>query len=190
MKTQFVMTKYLLFLCLIFSTQTNLYSQLYPVDLGIRNISQEMDSWCWVAVSEQIISWNNGRSPSQCELVAVASRIDPRICCNYPSRCNRSGGTDEIMKLIRYYGGRTSSIAPPTDPMTLYRTLRSGRAIILRIRTSPYSRHVVVLRGMKWVNYGYGLEPIFYVNDPLDYFTRPVSFEQLIRIWDFAIVID
>ena len=30
-----------------------------PVDLGIPNVPQETDVWCWAAVAEQIIRWRN-----------------------------------------------------------------------------------------------------------------------------------
>ena len=93
----------------------------------------------------------------------------------------------QIQQLIAYYGGRYSSIVPPTDPRTVYNTLASGQPIIMLVRSSPYSDigHFVVIRGMEW----FGGEPVLLINDPLAYFSRPIPFAQIAQYWQAAIVV-
>lgn len=165
-----------------------------PVDLGVRNIPQQTQVWCWVAVAEQIIHWlnrsNPGGPPHQCELVAVANGAHPGICCGQPNpACFTTGHLWQIQGLITRYGGAVASIAPPADPMTLYNTLRSGRPIILSIQTNINGGHVVVLRGMRWVPTPMGVMPVLLVNDPMNIFSNEVGYHQLIGVWSAAIVV-
>jgi hypothetical protein len=96
----------------------------------------------------------------------------------------------QVQSLIAAFGGRTSNMAPPTDPMTLYRTLASRRAVILHVRSGMASTHVVVLRGMAFATNAYGqIEPVLYINDPMAYFTQPVPFSALMPIWLEALVV-
>ena len=60
-----------------------------PVDLGIRNILQETQVWCWAAVAQQISLHLRGPNdtPPQCALVAIAYNAGPEYCCNAPQAC-------------------------------------------------------------------------------------------------------
>lgn len=171
-----------------------------PVDLGIQNISQQTQVWCWVAVVEQIAHWRAQtpipQSPHQCELVSRANNFQQPYCCNPQGNqqliraCHRTGHTSEIIGLLNLTSGGYAALAPPTDPMTLYNTLASGRPIIMQVKTSPYAGHVVVLRGMAWVNTPFGVQPVLLINDPLAFFTQPVPFQQLLPYWQSAIVVN
>ena len=164
-----------------------------PVDLPIPNIQQETLAWCWVAVAQQIIAATYGweYTPSQCALVAMAYGAHSDMCCvAYNEDCVRGGTLEQIQYLIDEFGGRYSSLAPPTNPDVLYETLASGRAVILQVASGQASFHAIVLRGMEWIEGPYGLEPILYVNDPLDYYARPLPFWQLVDIWEAAIVVN
>ena len=164
------------------------------VDLPIRNIRQETNAWCWAAVAQQIILAMRGRrnTPQQCELVAIANGAHPRICCTFWNpQCIIPGSLQQIQFLITQFGGRWTNLAPPTDPMTLYRTLDSGRPIILALNSGQSVGHVVVLRGMSFLRTRYGnVEPVLHINDPISYFTQPVPFRQLIPLWRAAIVVN
>lgn len=160
-----------------------------PVDLGIQNIPQQTPVWCWAAVAQQIIYRLQGAAPPQCELVAAAFNTAPQYCCQAPTPCMTTGSLQQIQALIAYYGGRWSSTAPPANPMVVYQTLASGRAIIMAVQSSPYSGHVVVIRGMAWVPTPMGLQPVLYVNDPMSYFTQPIPFANLAQYWNAAIVV-
>ncbi len=160
-----------------------------PVDLGIRNIMQETEVWCWAAVAQQVIIKRKGRSPPQCALVAMVHGRYPSYCCPHYERCAVTGTLRQIQTLIRNFGQRTSTLSPPTDAMSLYRTLRAGNPIILAIRNSPYSGHVVVLSGMSWANGPGGPEAILHVNDPLRVIPDRLTFRALVPRWQAAIVV-
>jgi hypothetical protein len=162
-----------------------------PIDLGIQNIPQQTPVWCWAAVAQQIIFALRGASgtPDQCGLVAIASRVPPAACCQSPASCMRTGQLVEIQGLILHFGGHYSAITPPASPMAVYQTLASGRAIIMAVQSSPYSGHVVVIRGMAWVPAPMGVQPVLYINDPMGYFTQPVPFMNILPYWRAAIVV-
>lgn len=162
-----------------------------PVDLPIQNIPQETNVWCWAAVSQQIIMATKGQhgTPPQCALVGMSSGVGPHACCQNRAACTRTGSLTEIQALIQQFGGRSSSINAPTDPLTLYQTLANGHAIVLAVQSSPYAGHVVVLRGMGWQPGPNGLEPVLFINDPMAYFTQPMPFSAIARYWQAAIVI-
>lgn len=166
---------------------------LAPVDLPILNIPQQTDIWCWAAVAQQIISATIGpsRTPNQCALVAAANNMHPQSCCGqgHPA-CYRAGSIPEIQQLIGYFGGRYSNYAMPAHPMTLYRTLAAGHAIILQLRPAGQTiGHVVVLRGMSSMPTPYGHLPVLHINDPMALYTQPVPFDQIQPIWQSAIVV-
>lgn len=161
-----------------------------PIDLGIQNITQLTNSWCWAATAQQIIYWLTGSAPPQCQLVANAYNANPNVCCANPNVCNAPGYMQQIQSLIYAYGGHLSSISPPANPMAVYYTLAQGKAIILFLKTSPYVGHFVVLRGMAWVPTQFGYQPLFYINDPMSYYSQPVAFNQLASIWGAAIVVN
>lgn len=164
-----------------------------PVDLPIPNIPQQTQVWCWAAVAQQIIQAQVGpmRTPDQCALVAMANGAHPGICCSGVNpACIRTGSLPQIAGLVAQFGGRVSSYAPPADPMTLYRTLSSGRPVILHIQSSTFSTHVVVLRGMAFTQTPWGVEPVLFINDPLAYYTQPVPFSRIAPLWIDALVIN
>jgi hypothetical protein len=163
-----------------------------PVGLNIPNLLQETQVWCWAAVAQQIIAATQGRhnTPPQCALVAIANGAPPQACCGVANpACIRTGSLQQIQFLIAQFGGTYSTLAPPTDPMTLYQTLAAGRPIILHVASGLMSSHVVVLRGMEFVHGPMGVVPVLHINDPLSYFTQPVPFQNLMGVWIAAIVV-
>ena len=167
-------------------------AQWPPIDLGIRNIRQETPVWCWAAVAEQIIRWRNrGRGPSQAELVSIANGFPPEACLQPPNNfvyqaCLRTGHLVEIQQLIAMFGGGLGQIAPPAHPAILYQTLSRGQAIILAVQSTPFSGHVVVLRGMAPAP-----DPILFINDPMGWpnFSQPVPFSAIMQFWNAALVV-
>ncbi len=166
---------------------------LAPVDLPIENISQETNVWCWAAVSQQIIAASRGReqTPQQCALVATANNAPAETCCAQQNpQCVVTGTLQQIQSLIQHYGDRTSSYAEPTDPMTLYRTLKQGHAVVIGLQTNPSSGHVVVARGMSFQETPQGVTALVHINDPMAQFTQPVPFQQIAGIWRQAIIVN
>jgi len=180
-------------LCFPFLSTWNM-AGAQTVSLPIQNIPQETEVWCWAAVAQQIVHAMRGPrdTPPQCAMVALANDARPEVCCDQFYRyngnpfCRVTGSLEQIQWLIGYFGGRYSTLAPPTNPRVLFDTLQRGHAIILGIQYSPYLGHVVVLRGMSVVN---GV-PVLHINDPLEYFTKPVPFHNLLGYWSKAIVVN
>lgn len=183
----------LLALALVSSTAAGRAQPLPPpVDLPIRNIPQETDVWCWAAVAQQIVMATRGASntPPQCALVAIANDAPAGTCCGgYNPKCVRPGSIAQIRSLIARFGGRPSVYAAPTDPMTLYRTLAAGYAVIIEVNTGQNVSHVVVVRGMAFQPTPAGVQPVLFVNDPMAMFTQPVPFARIASIWMSAIVV-
>jgi hypothetical protein len=164
-----------------------------PVNIPIQNIPQETNVWCWAAVAQQIILASRGpvNTPPQCALVAMANGAPPIACCGgYNPNCLVTGSIPQIQNLILQFGGHVSSYAPPTDPMTLYRTLSSGHPVILQIASGPGSAHVVVVTGMSFVQTPFGIDPVLHVNDPMAIFAQPISYGRILPIWMSAIVVN
>jgi len=167
-----------------------------PIDLGIQNIPQETQVWCWATVAQQVIMWKRGpaNTPPQCAMVAIANNAPPQTCCNQTARyngnpaCHITGSTQQIQWLIANFGGSYSSLNPPANPMVLYNTLRSGRPIILQLQSTPFAGHVVVVRGM----FFQGGVPYLIVNDPYGWGTlsQPVPFQNILHMWAAAIAVN
>ncbi len=160
-----------------------------PVDLGIRNIMQDTDVWCWAAVAQQVIVKRRGKSPPQCALVAMVHGRYPSFCCPHYERCAVSGSLRQIQTLIRNFGHRTTTLSAPSNAMSLYRTLRQGHPIIMALRNSQVTGHAVVLTGMTWTEGPKGPEAVLHVNDPLRVLPNRLAYSALAPRWQAAIVV-
>ena len=122
-----------------------------PVQLGIANLPQETEVWCWAAVAQQIIAHHRGMAyaPPQGALVAVANAAHPEVCCGMANpACVRTGSLPQIAGLIQAFGGRNSRYVLPADPSTLHQTLSMGPPVIMHVATGLMTSHVVVVTGM------------------------------------------
>ncbi len=165
---------------------------LPAVDLPIQALPQEGPLWCWAAVSQQIILASRGPrgTPPQCALVALANGAPPEVCCSGPNpQCQRTGALPQIQGLIARYGGRASAYAPPTDPLTLYRTLAGGRAVIIAVAVGGGTGHVIVARGMSFEATPFGWEPMVHVNDPMSAVSQAVPFQRIAGAWREALIV-
>jgi hypothetical protein len=163
-----------------------------PVVLPIQNITQQTPEWCWAAAAQQVIASYAGpnQTPQQCALVAMAYGAAPAACCSaYNPACVVPGSMQSIQALIAQFGHQATAMAPPTDPTTLYNTLAAGHPIILHVQSGLSTSHVVVLRGMQCLQTPQGPLPVLLINDPMSYFTQPVSYYNLVPIWLDAIVV-
>ena len=162
-------------------------AQCAPINLGILNIPQQTQAWCWAAVAEQIIRWKTGSSPPQCALVSMANDAEPGYCCIGRPECVVTGSLQQIQWLIARFGGSFTSIQPPAGPHIVYNTLNTGRPIIMAVQSSPFSGHVVVISGMSC----FESQPLLHVNDLIGwpFLTQPVPFQQILPFWSAAIVV-
>lgn len=178
--------------CLLFYGHAN-NVDAQSVDLLIQNIPQETDVWCWAAVAQQIIYFRQGPSgtPPQCHMVALANNAHPNVCCDHMGRyngnpmCRRVGSLQQIQWLIGYFGGRFSTLEMPANPQVLFNTLNQGRPVIMAVKSSPYTDHVIVLRGISM----HSGVPMLHVNDPMSHFTELIPFHDLLGFWHGAIVV-
>ena len=162
-------------------------SQCAPISLGIPNIPQQTNVWCWAAVAQQIIVWRTGNSPPQCALVAIANGAHPQFCCTGNPQCVVTGHLQQIQFLIARFGGAISQISPPAGPGPVYNALSNGKAIIMAVQQSQFAGHVVVINGMSC----FGTDAILHINDPIGapYFSQPTPFVNVIPYWRSAIVV-
>jgi hypothetical protein len=162
---------------------------LPPVDLGIPNVPQKTRVWCWAAVAQQVIISKRGSSPPQCALVAMVHGRRPSYCCPDYHNCAVPGRLSQIRKLIRNFGRSASSLERPTDPMTLYATLRAGKPVIIALRNTRYTGHTVVVTGLSWVQGDRGPVAMLHINDPIGALPPRVPYELIRARWAAAIIV-
>ena len=186
-------------LLFILSHSTN--AQRYPLSvfIDIPAIPQETHVWCWAAVAQQVVFAIHGNNtPPQCAIVSIANNENPGTCCDQLGRWNGNqnclvpGNLNQIQSIIFYFGGRYSSIEFPTDPLTIYNTLQNNRPIIMFVKQSAFQQigHFVVIVGMEWIPTQFGFQPVLYVNDPMNFVTKPIPFADIARFWQSSIVVN
>src|SRR5688500_4832849 len=116
------MRKPLCFLSIILCIFLAINAKSQSIDLGITNISQEKQAWCWAATAQQVIYWLTGNSYYQCQLVDASLQQPPGTCC-LPATCNVPGNLNQIRSLILQFGGAVSTISPPAHPEIIFNTL-------------------------------------------------------------------
>lgn len=133
--------------------------------------------WCWAAVSEQLIRWKNGGpGPNQCEMVSMSMGLPAVACCSPPNptvlnQCNTKGGSlQDIQAGMAAFGHTYSAITPPGSPQQLSDELVQGHPVIVEIRSTPVSNHVMVITGIFNTPNG----PMVQINDPADPASAPV----------------
>jgi len=166
-----------------------------PVVLPVPTVTQDTMVWCWLAVSEMVIRYRNwGAGFRQCQMMEVGYRVPPGTCCGNPNLCARPGSIQEIQGVIASFGGRFSSLAPPTNYQVLYNILQSGRPVIAQIATGGSIGHVVVIRGMGFQPFINMLgmpdvAPILMINDPMSIVPAQVPYAQFLAIWRASIIV-
>ncbi|WP_433931361.1 hypothetical protein AB3662_44285 [Sorangium cellulosum] len=72
----------------------------------------------------------------------------------------------------------------------MYKTLMLGKPVIVEVRSGAMTSHVIVVRGMSFMNTPMGIQPLLHVNDPMDLFTKPVPFSSIAQLWMSAIIVN
>jgi hypothetical protein len=158
-----------------------------PVDLGLDNIEQETQYWCWAALIQQLLYRSSaGNPPRQCELVNQANRdrnTDEVDCCLDQEQAvcaARTGNNFEIMSLINRYGGRVLGLPLPQTPEKLYEALIDGKAVIAGVRISETMNHAYLIKGIFWDEEG---QAQLLINDPAKSGTTTLSFDEARPTW-------
>lgn len=151
------------------------------VYIDIENRTQQTSVWCWVAVAQQLIEHSRGVSPTQCALVATTIGMAPVYCCSgYNPSCVRTGTMDQLRILLLAYGQSASSIITVSrDPMPLYNELINGHPIVLQVRTSTISTHVVIVKGMRFTRDRDEIKAWLIINDPMRMETHVVAYSRI-----------
>lgn len=161
-----------------------------PIDLGVINIPQQTPVWCWAAVVEQVVRWRSGGSgPSQCQIVSAANGFPAEHCCGPAVGapiCLRPGGVQEMQQALFSLVNIRSSVFGPLSWQQLYQFLSLGRPVLVLLHSTPFSGHVVLVRGMFFVPQG----PVLIVNDPMAYFSQPVPIQAFYAFWTGSVLLD
>jgi hypothetical protein len=155
------------------------YTRYPEIRHNVPLIRQDTVVWCWVAAAKMILDWR-GSSPNQCSMLQQQYGAP---CCLNPALCARPGHIAEIGELIRRFGGRPSSVAPPANGFILYDALRRG-PIVMHTREG----HFIVATGMRVEPSPYGPLGVVLINDPFRG-SFAVPFPELIMMWDAALVV-
>lgn len=169
-----------------------------PVALNVPQIAQTTPVWCWLAVAEMAIRYRNlGGGLSQCQMLEVGYTLPSGSCCATPTACMRTGGLQEIQAVIGRFGRRLSVLGPTPSPTEVYSFLRQGHPVIAALQNTPFSGHVVLIRGMRIATVPivtpFGMQtqtiPVLLVNDPMSHFVSEVSYAAMLGYWSAAIVV-
>lgn len=158
------------------------------VNLNIPHFMQQTPVWCWAAAAQQIIAYKNGpvNIPSQCQIVEVASKLNPGECChNSNPICFHGGDFNTVANIISYFGGAYSNYVLPANPLIIESTLATGRPILAQLAMAGGTTHVVVIRGIRMLP-----APTLIVNDPLMNAPMLVPFLNLASVWMDGIVVN
>ncbi|WP_367073480.1 papain-like cysteine protease family protein [Klebsiella quasipneumoniae] len=158
------------------------------VNLNVPHFMQNTPVWCWAAAAQQIIAYKKGigNTPSQCQIVEVATGLGPGECClNNNPLCYHGAGFNIVANVISYFGGAYSNYVLPANPYVIESTLATGRPILAQLAMSGGGTHVVVIRGIRMLP-----APALIVNDPLMIAPMFVPFINLASIWMDGIVIN
>ncbi len=171
------------------------------VYLNVPIVLQHTPEWCWLAASEMAIRYrNNGQSIQQCQMMEIGYGLPPGYCCGNPARCVKAANDmGEIRAVILRFGGVITTLAPPTNPMTLYNILNSDRPVIAQIVSGFRSTHAIVIRGMafrqEWRQDMFGrpvsvMVPYVYINDPMSIFPKIVPYSRLLSVWINSLIVE
>lgn len=162
-----------------------------PVDLGLANIEQQTNYWCWASVTLQALSRNFlAQNLTQCQIVNTANAAKGQgtgiDCCRNPDdeACSRLADLEEMLALIRHFGGRADLVALPETPEDIYEILISGRPVLAGFERVPNANHIYLIQGIFWQ----GDEAMLKINDPATAAPRTISFKEAQPTWLVTVV--
>jgi len=161
------------------------------ITLNVPHVKQEAGQLCWAALVSQLLFQNPaGSRPSQCELVNMINDIKGEgaaNCCgnlNTPM-CNITANNREMISLMTNFGMKSEMINVPTSPEEVFNYLKSGRVLLLGVKTTANDNHIYMVRGISWENN----QAMLIVNDPYYETSVKVPFSQTQPTWLLAIVV-
>lgn len=103
---------------------------------------QENQLWCWAATIKMVSDYY-GHNVEQCEILSYWYGVQ---CCIYPSACNTTGSSQQIINTLAANRISSQWTSTPLSYSQVRQEIDSGRPLILGYRNS-FSGHVVVLYG-------------------------------------------
>ena len=166
-------------------------AQTGSITLNVPHIKQEASQLCWAALVSQILFQNPaGSRPSQCELVDMVNDIKANgvtNCCGNLNRddCNITASNRDIIPLRSRFGMKAEMVNVPGTPEEVFNYLKSGRVLLLGVKTTATDNHIYMVRGITWENN----QAMLIVNDPYYDSSAKVLFSQAQPTWLLAIAV-
>lgn len=161
------------------------------VTLNVPHIQQEASQLCWAALITQVLFQNPaGARPKQCDLVNRLNEImanGAADCCGNLDRpdCNISATNRDIISLITLFGMKAEQVNVPATPEDVHEYLKSGRVLLVGVRTTPTDNHIYLVRGLVWEND----KAMLIINDPYYGASAKTPFTEAQPTWLQAIAV-
>ena len=176
---------------LLFAVPGSAGAQAGSITLNVPHVKQEANQLCWAALVSQLLFQNPaGSRPSQCDLVNRLNDIKANgaaNCCGNLDQpiCNIPADNREMISLLTGFGMKAEMINVPSTPDEVYNYLKSGRVLLLGIKTTANDNHIYMVRGIAWENN----QAMLIVNDPYYEASAKVPFSQAQPTWLLAIAV-
>ena len=161
------------------------------ITLNVPHVKQEATQLCWAALVSQLLFQNPaGSRPSQCDLVNMLNEIkgdNAPTCCGNLDRadCNVNANSREMISLMTNFGMKAEMVNVPASPEEVLNYLKSGRVLLVGIKTTPTDNHIYMVRGLVWENN----QAMLIVNDSYYETSVKMPFSQAQPTWVQAIAV-
>lgn len=135
--------------------------------IGVSQIEQEQDRWCWAACAEMVFHYYDIRHVRQCDFANWLFKASH--CCKKPSStdCNRECFVHEISSLYLHWQIRSTFINGTVPFSELQAEIDEGRPVeVGYLWKGRGTGHVVLISGWHTTD----TEEFVHVNDPSDGF--------------------
>jgi len=176
----------------LFAAPASAAARTGSITLNVPHIQQQTSQLCWAALVAQALFQNpDGTRPGQCDLVNMLNELKGRdksdCCANFDkATCDITANQLEIIALITSFGMKAEQLVTvPSTPEEVYNYLKSGRVLLLGVRTTATDNHMYMVRGISWENN----EAVLLVNDPYYEHSAKTSFKEAQPTWVLALVV-
>lgn len=150
------MAKYLVLIFLM------LCSNVEAKELDVTFHRQNTQVWCWAATIAMVGGYVTGHSAKDCEVLSAYDLMlnGSGSCCDFPERCLRTGGSQEIASILsNIYGISGYYHVRPLSFDQIKSEINNDHPFIAALR-GGFSGHVVVVVGYENPNQVILLDPM------------------------------
>ena len=168
--------------------------------VAVDQVQQDTPMWCWLAVTDMVVSHFSGTHRAQCEMLDEVGGFSAGRCCKDPYSCLFPASPRFIqVSLWRFGRVRSHEAGRALSPQELRAALQGGMPVIAQVRMACTTlAHVVVITGIRtesedhWTPAGHVVQRRSFVtvNDPLAAAPATVPYDALRTIWFGTLVID